>query len=134
MRILLLTTMMIFASSASAGLYKWVDDEGNVHYSQKKPRNQQFKRLKAPPPPPEDSKPLYKSAVKESDGNKTVAAETEKNKNFREQNCANAKKNLSAYQTSRRVQDEKGNVKTLDDKERAEQIAIAKQHIRHYCN
>ena len=48
MKILLLTAMIIFASSASAGLYKWVDDEGNVHYSQKRPVNKQYERLKAP--------------------------------------------------------------------------------------
>jgi hypothetical protein len=134
MRMLLLTTMMIFASSAFAGLYKWVDNEGNVHYSQKRPLDKQFKRLKAPPPAPADSKPLYNSSAPTKTTNKTVAAETAKNKDIRDANCEAAKKNLSGYQVSRRVRNNEGKVITLDDKARADQIENAKKHIAEYCN
>lgn len=136
MKILLLTTLMIFSCSASAGLYKWVDDEGNVHYSQKRPPNQQFKRLKAPPPVPAASKPLYQSeqAKQSKGGNDTAAAETAKNEKARETNCANAKKNLNAYQVYRRIRDKEGNVTVIDDKVRASQIAKAKQAINDFCN
>lgn len=134
MRILLLATMMIFASSAFAGLYKWVDDEGNVHYSQKKPRNQQFKRLKAPPPTPENSKPLYKSNIPSEKPSNTAAAETVKNKKIRADNCAQAKKNLNNFQIHRRIRDKDGNVTVIDDKVRASQIENAKQAISNYCD
>ena len=135
MRILLLTAMIIFASSASAGLYKWVDDEGNVHYSQKRPRDQQFERLKAPAPAPESSKPLHQSATPtDSKGADTTAAETAKNKEIRATNCANAKKNLNAYQVYRRMRDKDGNVTIIDDNERAKQIEQAKQAINDFCN
>ena len=130
MRIVLLATLMIFAGSASAGLYKWVDNEGNVHYSQKPPRNQQFKRLKAPPPAPEDGKPLYKSnkpttKVKGA----TAAEETAKNKKIRAENCEKAKKNLSNMQVHRRIRDKDGNVIVLDDNVRSKNIENAKQAI-----
>jgi len=133
MRILLLTTIMIFASSASAGLYKWVDAEGNVHYSQKRPANQQFKRLKAPPPAPEGSKPLYKSTEQKSESGGVVAAETAKNKKIRADNCANAKKNLNAYTLYRRFRDKDGNVSTISDKARTEKIKNAKNAINQFC-
>ena len=134
MKILLLAAMMIFTSSAFAGLYKWVDDEGNVHYSQKRPQNQQFKRLKEPAPAPDDSKPLYQSnetPVKDKD---TAANETAKNEKARADKCDNAKKNLSAYQVYRRIRDKDGNVKVIDDNERAKKIAQAKQAIDDFCN
>lgn len=134
MRVLLLTTMMIFASSASAGLYKWVDDEGNVHYSQKRPANQQFKRLKAPPPAPQGSKPLYQSVDKAADSTNAVAAETEKNEKIRADNCAKAKRNLSNYQINRRIRDKDGNVTYIDNNDREKQIENAKQAISNYCN
>lgn len=135
MRILLLTAMIIFASSASAGLYKWVDDEGNVHYSQKRPRDQQFERLKAPAPAPESSKPLHQSATPtDSKAADTTAAETAKNKEIRATNCANAKKNLNTYQVYRRMRDKDGNVTIIDDNERAKQIERAKQAINDFCN
>lgn len=134
MRILLLTIMMIIATSASAGLYKWVDSEGNVHYSQKPPRGQQFKRLKAPAPAPENSKPLFKSTKQKSKSGNVTAAETAKNKKVRADNCAKAKKNLNNYQLHRRIRDKNGNVTILDDTERAKQIESAKQAINDYCN
>ena len=136
MRIVILATLMMVSFSASAGLYKWVDDEGNVHYSQKRPANQQFKRLKAPAPAPEASKPLYQSQkTNQSKGaNDTAAAETAKNEKARETNCANAKKNLNAYQVYRRIRDKEGNVTVVDDKVRASQIAQAKQAINDFCN
>lgn len=135
MRILLLTMMMIFASSASAGLYKWVDDEGNVHYSQKRPPNKQFKRIKPPAPAPENSKPLYKSSLPVPRANNAaVTAETKKNEKIRADNCAKAKKNLSNYQVHRRIRDKDGNVTVIDDKVRAQQIESAKKAITNYCN
>jgi len=134
MRILLLTTMMIFAASASAGLYKWVDNEGNVHYSQKRPANQQFKKLKAPPPAPETSKSLYQSSEPAKPASSTAAAETAKNQKIRADNCEKAKKNLNNYQIHRRMRDKDGNVTIIDDKVRASQIENAKKAISNYCD
>ena len=133
MRMLLLTVIMIFAGSASAGLYKWVDSEGNVHYSQKRPRDQQYKRLKAPAPAPENSKSLYPSTTLNKPKN-VVATETAKNEKIRATNCQNAKNNLKSYQLSRRVRDKEGNVTIVDDKERARQIEKAKKAISDFCN
>lgn len=134
MRILLLTAMMIFASSTFAGLYKWVDDEGNVHYSQKRPAKQQFERLKAPPPAPDSDKPLYQSNKSADAPNKAVAEETAKNEKIRAENCAQAKKSLANYQIYRRMRDKDGNVTIIDDKVRASQIKRAKEAISSYCN
>jgi len=134
MRILLLTTMMIFASSAFAGLYKWVDNEGNVHYSQKRPADKQFKQLKAPPPAPENSKSLYQSSQPDKPASNTAEAETEKNQKIRADNCAKAKKNLNNFQIHRRMRDKKGNVTVIDDKVRASQIENAKKAISNYCD
>lgn len=82
MRMLLLTTLMIFVSSASAGLYKWVDDEGNVHYSQKRPINKQFERLKAPAPSPDGSKPLYNSIKQNKNKAEPSPLKLQNSKNF----------------------------------------------------
>lgn len=135
MRILLLTAIFIFASSASAGLYKWVDEEGNVHYSQKRPKNQQFKRLKAPPPAPVNNKPLYQNTTIQSNKDSSpAAAETAKNKKNRAEKCAQAKKSLNAYQVYRRIRDKDGNVTNIDDKARATQIKNAKQAVNDFCS
>ena len=136
MRILILTTLLILSGSASAGLYKWVDDDGNVHYSQKPPRDQQFERLKEPPPAPEEPTPLYKSKAKKHTQNTqtTTAAESAKNAEMKHKNCENAKKRLNVYQVYRRVRDDKGDIKVLSDAERDKQIREAKQAISDFCN
>jgi hypothetical protein len=123
---------MMITSAASAGLYKWVDNDGNVHYSQKPPRNQQFKRLKAPPSGPENSKPLYNATTQKKSGN-VAEAEAAKNEKIRATNCKNAKSNLKSYQLARRIRDKDGKVITLDDNERAKQIEKAKKDINQYC-
>lgn len=133
MRMLLLTTLMIIAGSVSAGLYKWIDNEGNVHYSQKPPRDQQYKRLKAPDPAPSNAKPLYKSSTPSNKSSKTASSNTPQDKETRAANCERAKKNLRGYQASRRVRNNEGKVITLDDKARAAQIENAKKHIAEYC-
>ncbi len=134
MRILLLTVMIIFASSASAGLYKWVDDEGNVHYSQKRPLDQQYQRLKAPASAPENSTNLYQSTKQKSPANNIIDTETAKNEKIRAKNCTKAKKNLNNYTVYRRFRDKDGNVTIIDDKDRAKQIKEAKQAISDFCN
>ncbi|MDH5599946.1 MAG: DUF4124 domain-containing protein [Gammaproteobacteria bacterium] len=135
MRIVLLMTLMIIAGSASAGLYKWVDNEGNVHYSQKPPRDKQYKSIKAPSAAPENSKPLYQSTTKKKKTSiNTGASESQKNEKIRAKNCENAKKRLNVYQVYRRVKDADGNIKTVDDNERTKQIKQAKQAISDFCN
>jgi len=132
MRILLFTAMIILAGTVSAGLYKWVDSEGNVHYSQKPPENTSYKTIKAPPPAPQSSEPII-TADDEYDVEKTIKAETAKNRKLREENCEIGKNNLKSYQTFRRIRDKDGNVRIVDAKERAEKIEAAKQLIRDFC-
>ena len=134
MKILLLTAMMIFASSAFAGLYKWVDDEGNVHYSQKRPLGKQFQRIKKPTPAPESSKPLYQESNNKNKSNNVVATETAKNEKIREKKCKSAKENLERYTIYRRLRDKSGNIRIVDDNERAKQIKDSKQAINDFCN
>lgn len=133
MRMLLLATLVIFASSAFAGLYKWVDEEGNVHYSQKRPQDQKYKRLKPPSPVPEDTQPIYKSTANKTETSDVVATETAKNEKIRADNCAAAKKNLNSYTLYRRIKDKDGNVSYIDEKVRAQKIESAKKAIANFC-
>ena len=133
MKVLLLTVMMIFATSASAGLYKWVDNEGNVHYSQKRPRDKQYKRLKAPAPTPQNTKPLY-STDGTSNKKDVIESEMKKNNNLRELNCTRAKKHLSIYQVYSRIRGKDGTVRDIGDEERNREIKKAQEAINDFCH
>ncbi|MDH5395853.1 MAG: DUF4124 domain-containing protein [Gammaproteobacteria bacterium] len=134
MRLLLLMTMFIIASSANAGLYKWVDDEGNVHYSQKRPLDKQYKQIKAPPPAPAPQlKPKTikdYTAHKESD---VIEKESEKNAAQREKNCELSKKNLQIYQVYGRIKRDDGSITDITEAEKAKGIATAEAGIKQFC-
>ena len=57
-RLIVKTLMMIgllLLVPAHAGVYKWVDQQGNVHYTQHPPADASIKarQINKPPPPPE---------------------------------------------------------------------------------
>lgn len=43
----LLVLLLIFAEPSSADVYKWTDENGLIHYSDKKPENQEFTEVGA---------------------------------------------------------------------------------------
>lgn len=137
-RYLLIALLFSITSLSQAGIYKWVDEQGNVHYSQKRPQDKQYERIKAPASAPADAQSPYATS-KESDkeGDKkgsTADSESAKNAELRRKNCEAAKKNLQIYQVYNRVKDDKGNYIRLDDNDRARLIEQNKQAIEEFCN
>ncbi len=43
---ILICCLIVHLSSAYAEVYKWVDDQGNIHYSDKKPENETIEQIK----------------------------------------------------------------------------------------
>ena len=43
--LLLLLPLLLFATPASAEIYKWTDEQGQVHYSDQKPRDREFNEV-----------------------------------------------------------------------------------------
>ncbi|MGV6825687.1 MAG: DUF4124 domain-containing protein, partial [bacterium] len=46
MNLVIAASLSLIVISVSGGLYKWVDDDGNVQYSDKPPPNQQVQEIK----------------------------------------------------------------------------------------
>ena len=144
-RTLIVTSLIILLSPlAQAGVYKWVDEKGNVHYTQSPPPQGDYKSMKAPPPPASGPAP-YSSTQLDTDSKQagdeanseskdTAVDETEKNAELRARSCETAKKNLQIYQVYRRIKGEDGEVKPLDDKVRQQKIEESKQAIQDFCN
>ncbi len=51
LKTVLALTLLLAATGVDAKVYKWVDENGEVHYSEGTPGQQQAKELAAPPPP-----------------------------------------------------------------------------------
>jgi hypothetical protein len=144
---LLLTLSLALADSAVAGMYRWVDDQGNVVYSQQPPPDDRQSRAIAPPPPPaepsennlEKSRQLNEKldAIAEERAKareKQLKAEAEKKE--REARCNSARKNLKILterppNTLYKTPDNQW--KRFTPEEFAEQVTNLKKAIKDNC-
>ena len=137
--------LFFFAANSYADVYKWLDDDGQVHYSQQPPPGQQAEMIKAPPPPaidPAKAQQEIDTLIEQQkaeeqtqqDQNKKSAQEQER-ENQLEKNCQAAKQNLQAYQDNpgRRLMDDKGNVTRPTEEDRQQKIRESQQKVKEFC-
>ena len=142
---LLLLSIFAFGLNGSE-VYKWVDEQGQVHYSQSAPANVPAEQMPEAPPPANDPAAIrgdlqrQLEAFDERRAERDEAFAEQKQKEdvarIRQQNCETARKNLeklrrggnNAYMTP------EGEVIRLSDEDRAARIEAAKQGIAENCD
>lgn len=142
---LLLAALMCLPLSAAAVIYKWVDENGNISYSETPPPKVPTQRLKTSPPPSVDPNEAMQAlrdrakAFDERQGNRLKSseelAEDKQKKQKKEQNCVQLKKNLDVLTAHSRIQkqNEKGEYVSLDDQQRLNTIEETKNRIKEEC-
>ena len=132
--------------SASAEIYKWVDEEGKVHYGEKPPSTiteDGIKTIKykdnvdtrsANEALKKKSKSLNKLSKKRKGKREDAAAKKEelaKNKVL----CEQAKKNLANYQFPKvSIKEDDGSVRALGEEERQLGIKKSEEIVKQVCN
>ncbi|NQZ54581.1 MAG: DUF4124 domain-containing protein [Piscirickettsiaceae bacterium] len=142
----LFLVLLIGVTAVSADVYKWVDQQGETHYSQSPPpQNQKAELIKAPPPPainPADAQLEVDKLIaqqaedrKESQEQQAVVQEVAKQEAILRQNCQTAKHNLQQYQDNpgRRYVDEDGNVTRIKEEVRQQKIKDQQNNIQEFC-
>ena len=144
--LLLAISLIIFSSPLFAEMYRYVDENGQVVYSQFRPDAEiETSTVKAPPPPPSSAEQsrqqLIDSLQKREDakldqkeaGEKAVAQAAEKER--QRKNCEAAKQNLQAYSADpdRVILDKDGSEMQLSDYKRKQEIKRAKEAIARDC-
>ncbi len=141
----LFLVLLTCATNVSANVYKWVDEDGETHYSQIPPKEQQVELIKAPPPPAIDPNKAQQQLDqlieqqsadrKAQDEQRKQAVRSAEQENIRQQNCQTAKRNLQQYQDNpgRRSIDEDGNVVHLKEEDRQQKIKQQQQSIKEFC-
>jgi hypothetical protein len=138
--------LLATASQAIAAMYKWVDEDGNVHYSQQPPPGASRERVAPPPPPPtgagapserlqqqldalDERKAQEQEAASERAERTLSAAE-------RSARCQQARNTLATLQSRGRVRmrDAQGVYTRLDETERQAAIERAQQQIAEFCD
>jgi len=144
---LCLIAFLIASAPAQAQLYKWVDEQGKVHYSDTPPaeKSKSKQTLNIPNQPAAPAASDNKSwQEKEQDFQKRRTSEaeaaTKKQKEEQEaktkqENCAKAQQSLSQLQTNAPVYtfNEKTGRTLLNEKQRADAIEKARKAVSDWC-
>lgn len=116
-------------------MYKWTDDKGEVHYTERAPKGVEYTVIRTHVETGSLSK---KKTTDVSDTNASVDQQDQAKsyKNWRTENCTIAKQNLDVLMNAKRigVSDGKGGRRLLDDKEKAEKIAAMTKQKDKYCS
>ncbi len=141
----LLLSLSMLGSSHAGSTYKWINDKGNVVYSQHPPAEGiKYERIKTISPSRSSSKSstapslsARESIMKDKaarEENALVKKEMDKNNAERAENCKLARDRLRFYQVQRRWKDKDGNIKSLSDEERMKKLEEAKQQVTDFCS
>jgi hypothetical protein len=134
---------LIMVVSAPADSYKWLDENGNVVYSQQPPDEGPYEKIKTTKPSPASSRSTPQSSsfatevkqeAEERELDSKVQQEAAKSEQIRAENCKAAKHNLETYTVYRRIKNDQGEIIRLDDNERAKRIQEAKDAIKEFCD
>lgn len=147
MRKYLFVLLMLCGANAGAGLNKWVDEYGKVHYSdQPPPASVKATTLRTSPSPDPASAPgtTKSHAEREAELKKAQQAAKEASEEaarkqagteIEQANCTAAQQTLRSLQGDGRIveYDERGERRYLEDDERQQRIARAQEDIAKWC-
>lgn len=149
-RLAVIGVLLLIANTSAAadtqGIYKWTDDQGEIHYSQFPPSGVKTEKLNAPPPPAHSPEVLDSEVQKQVDkfdqqnkeklqGAKDAKQWVEIQK-IRRSNCETAHKNLAGLQRGGNVRymGPNGEILRLTDEERKKRIDEANKQIEENCS
>lgn len=140
--------LLLTVKTADAQLYKWVDEQGKVHYSDQpadaKTKSESTLNIPNQPGTPSgaDGGKSWQDKEQEFQKRKTSAAEAEAKKQKAEQeaktqreNCEKAKQNLSQLESAVPVYtfNEKTGRTLLNQEQRTQEIAKARKSVAEWC-
>lgn len=144
---LALLSFVVAALAAHAQVYKWVDENGRVHYGEKPPegvKSSEVSVKSAPSAAPPETSQTWKEKDAEFQRRKIEreqkeqASEAERKRlaEARRRDCANARGELDILTRGGGVYrtDEKGERLYLQESQRAARIEAAKKHIESSCD
>lgn len=143
-RMLALIILLLPLQPAAAAVYKWVDDQGNVHYTQIPPPERKAQALSLPPPPPEDGAGSGEMLKEEMEAFNERQQAREKRAQERRQAedeaarrqalCEQARANLQTLTSRGQVRILEGETtRMLSEEERQAEIAKARRQIEEFC-
>ncbi len=142
--IIVLGGLLAAASASASGVYKWVDDQGKVHYGDRPPAAAEPTEVELEEKPvpsaadtgrQEKTQRLLDAIESERERKKKATAREAANSAQRKRNCAIAKRRVETFDRANNISiaGDDGERKYLDDNERASAMKQARQLVREWC-
>lgn len=140
-RVLLLVVAVALAGTVSAGVYKWTDAQGNVHYGDRRPDGAAEEMVvpEAAPVPVQTDREQTRQRMldnyrEDREKKKQSAQEQKRQRQEQEAHCKEARAQLRTYQESS-LYDllPNGERRYLSQGERAKAIADLEQDVKRHC-
>ena len=144
MKRFLIPMMFIACNSYAAGIQKWTDESGNIHYGDAPPIKTKTESVRVSRPPSNPGKPLPRLTTGDSaDGSqqKTTGTKVEQKKQDRtteevnKQVCEKTKESLKVISSNSliRLKLSDGTERALSDEEIDERRLKLEQDVKQYC-
>lgn len=153
MRIAFLVTLLFFSLAVVAApqYYRWVDKDGNVHYTDTPPPGDDYQKVEGAAPAPNDvpeDGPTTAERIRDWRQRQIEQSEAEQKQRraqqearqaeaTREQNCRQARENLQYLQEHTQIivppKTEGGNARRIPDDERVKMIEQGREAVRKFC-
>jgi hypothetical protein len=140
---LLALTLCVAVAAQATRFYKWVDEEGVVHYSDSPPAHGRFEQIETREPPStfEELEALNQEndeedADQEAEPRPTAPAAPQSAAEARRMNCQNARSNLetmTSFDTIQMDLDGDGELETLTEAQVQEQIERMRTQVERFC-
>lgn len=135
---------------ADAAIYRWVDEQGRVHYGQHAPTDQ-AEQLDIPDTEPaaqppdlqqleqergEQRRKLLETYQEEREMKRQAAEKRAQEQQQRQKNCVTARNRLAKYQRSNAIYEtlEDGSRRFLSQAERDDELEQMRQAVQHWCD
>lgn len=135
--------IFIACNSYAAGIQKWTDEGGNIHYGDTPPMKTESQTISISRPPSNPGKPLPRlNTEKKVDKSTNVKSKDKSKKSnqttdeLNKQVCEKAKENLQIIDSSSliRLKLNDGTERVLTDEEVDERRLKLEQDVKQYCN
>lgn len=140
--ILACSVLLALSTGATAGqIYKWVDDQGNVHFGSQPPEGQDSTRVNPnisnPKTPSAPAQPQAEAGAEDAEQkaiDEKVKKDVAKKEAERKKYCETVRNNLAQLKNNPRVlTEENGQVRRLTEEERQSRIAESEKAIETTC-
>ncbi len=135
----LIPSLLVFSVISSQVLakevtvYRWVDKNGQVHYSQHEPIDNEYAEVLIETPYSKEKPSLMDKQINQNDSPEVVSAKLARQA---EEKCENAKNNLRILNDFPKVKvtEEDGQTRILTPLEKVQQVRLAENEVDVYCN